>query len=51
VLSQPSDIANRVERVAEVLDRVLPDGNLMFMNHRIVRNIEKELENVMKTAS
>ena len=51
VLSQPSEIANRVERVAEVLDRGLPDGNLLFMNHRVVRQIEKELESAMKTSS
>ena len=51
VLSQPSEIMNRVERVAEVLERVLPDGNLLFMNHRAVRQIEKELETVMKTSS
>lgn len=51
VLSQPSEFASRVERVAEVLERVLPDGNLLFMNHRVVRQIEKELETAMKSSS
>lgn len=51
VLSRPSEIAGRVERVAEVLERVLPDGNLLFMNHRVVKQIEKELETDMKTSS
>ncbi|KAK7498388.1 hypothetical protein BaRGS_00010342 [Batillaria attramentaria] len=50
VLSQPSEVATRVDRVAEVLERVLPDGNLLFMNHRVVRHIEKELDTAMKTA-
>lgn len=51
VLNHPTEIAHKVERVAEVLDRILPDGNLLFMNHRVVRQIEKELETVMKTSS
>lgn len=51
VLTQPAEVAARADRVAEVLDRVLPDGNLLFMNHRVVRHIEKELDTAMKTSS
>ncbi|XP_076449205.1 AP-5 complex subunit sigma-1-like [Babylonia areolata] len=51
VLNHPSEIVNRLERVSEVLERVLPDGNLLFMNHRVVRQIEKELETVMKASA
>ncbi|KAL8606258.1 hypothetical protein ACOMHN_039794 [Nucella lapillus] len=50
VLNQPSDIVNRIERISEVMERVLPDGNLLFMNNRVVRQMEKDLETVMKTA-
>lgn len=51
VLSQPAEVAGRIERVAEVLERVLPDGNLLFMNHRVIRMIEKELDSAMKALS
>ncbi|PVD31083.1 hypothetical protein C0Q70_10360 [Pomacea canaliculata] len=51
VLNQPMEVASRVERVNEVLKRILRNGNLLFLNHRAVRQIEKELDSSMKTLS
>ena len=48
VLTQPSEVVNRLDRVAEVTERIIPDGSLLFLNHRFVRQIEKDLESAMK---
>lgn len=49
VLTQPTDIVLRPDRIATVLQQILPAGRLLPMNHRMVRGLEKSLEIKMKT--
>lgn len=49
VLNQPAEASLKAERVSLILNRFLPDGTLVFMNHRAVRGLERELEILMKT--
>lgn len=44
VFHQPADVTNRVDRVALVLNQFLPGGQLLVMNHRLLRQFEKELD-------
>ena len=48
VLNQPSEARLKSDKIALILSRFLPNGNLLFMNHRVVRQLEKEVENLMK---
>ena len=49
VINQPAEAALKADKVCVVLNTLLPDGALLFMNHRVVRGLEKELEVLMKT--
>lgn len=49
VLNQPAEAALKADRVCLILHKILPDGALIFMNHRVVRAIERELEILMKS--
>ena len=49
VFVQLNDILLKPDRISLVLDQFLPAGCLLFMNHRVVRQFEKELEMKMKT--
>lgn len=49
VLNQPAEASLKADRVCLILNRFLPDGVLVFMNHRAVRGVERELEILMKT--
>ena len=44
VFYQPTDIPSKVDRVALVVDQFLPGGQLLVMNHRLLRQFEKELD-------
>ncbi|OWF34563.1 AP-5 complex subunit sigma-1-like [Mizuhopecten yessoensis] len=48
LLHQPIEVANKPDKVAIVLNRFLPGGQLLFMNHRMVRQLEKEMDTLMK---
>lgn len=48
VLNQPAEAALKADRVCLIISKVLPDGALIFMNSRLIRIIEKELEIMMK---
>jgi len=48
LMNQPMEVLNKPERIALLLNKFLPDGNLILMNHRVVRQLEKELETLMK---
>ncbi|KAK6174144.1 hypothetical protein SNE40_017475 [Patella caerulea] len=48
VLTQPSETGLRSERVGVVLNTFLPSGNLLFLNHRLIRQLEKEVDNQIK---
>jgi hypothetical protein len=49
VLNQPAEAALKADRVCLILHKLLPDGALVFMNHRVIRAIERELEILMKS--
>ncbi|KAK3585482.1 hypothetical protein CHS0354_003330 [Potamilus streckersoni] len=48
ILSQPAETFLKVDKVCLVLSRFLPEGSLLFMNHRVIRGLEKELETLIK---
>ncbi len=49
VLSEPQNVLMKPDRVALIQNQFLPDGKLLFMNHRVIRQYEKELELKMKS--
>lgn len=48
---QPNDILNKPDRVGTLLSKFVPDGNLLFMNHRTIRQFEREAEAHLKAAA
>ena len=51
VFHQPADVPGKVDRVALVLNQFLPGGQLLVMNHRLLRQFEKELDVKIKQFS
>ena len=49
ILNQPTESLRKGDRVELVLGKFLPRGQLLFLNSRVVRQYEKELDSVMKT--
>ncbi|XP_020628535.1 AP-5 complex subunit sigma-1-like [Orbicella faveolata] len=47
VILQPSEAILKVDKVAAIVHQLLPNGQLLFMNNRYLRQVEKELEQVM----
>ena len=50
VLNQPAEVGVRSDRIVLILNKFLPRGNLLLMNHRVIRHLEKELDTFMKNA-
>ncbi|XP_041369111.1 AP-5 complex subunit sigma-1-like [Gigantopelta aegis] len=48
VLNQPAETGIRSDRILLVLNKFLPSGSLLVMNHRVIRHLEKELDSFMK---
>ncbi|MES9884788.1 MAG: hypothetical protein ABW185_28410 [Sedimenticola sp.] len=48
VLNQPAEVSLKADRVSLIISKLLPDGALIFMNHRVVRGLEMELDILMK---
>jgi AP-5 complex subunit sigma-1 len=48
VMNQPTEVCLKADRVGLILSRFLPDGNLIFMNNRVIRQLEKEVDILMK---
>ena len=48
VALQPNDLTSKIERVHFVIHKFIPGGKLLFMNHRAVRQIEREAESMLK---
>ena len=46
--SQPTEVLNKMDRVTAVVEQFLPGGQLCLMNHRVVRQLEKELDVKLK---
>ena len=46
--NQPTEILSKVDRVTAVVEQFLPGGQLCIMNHRVVRQLEKELDVKLK---
>lgn len=49
ILGEPNNALTRSDRVALIENQFLPNGKLLFMNHRVIRQFEKELETKMKS--
>ena len=49
ILGEPNNALTRPDRVALIENQFLPNGKLLFMNHRLIRQFEKELEVKMKS--
>ena len=49
VFNHPTEVVAKPDRVALVIDQYLPNGTLLFLTHRGIRQFEKELERKMKT--
>ncbi|KAJ7383682.1 AP-5 complex subunit sigma-1 [Desmophyllum pertusum] len=47
VILQPSEAILKVDKVATIIHQFLPNGQLLFMNNRYLRQVEKELEQVI----
>ena len=48
LLNTPTEARMKSDRIALILSRFLPCGTLIFMNHRVVRQLEKEVDTLMK---
>ena len=46
--SKPQELVHRLDKVTVILEQFLPMGQLNIMNHRVVRQLVKELEAKMK---
>ena len=52
VFGKPSEVGKKVDRINLILDALMPNGQLLIMNHRIYRQCEKQIESQMsKTIS
>ena len=49
LLQNPTEVLNKPERLEIILNRFLPEGNLVCMNHRVVRQLEKEVDVKIKS--
>ena len=49
ILGEPNNVLTKSDRVALIENQFLPNGKLLFMNHRVIRQFEKELETKMKS--
>ena len=49
ILGEPNNALTRPDRVALIENQFLPNGKLLFMNHRVIRQFEKELETKVKS--
>lgn len=47
ILLQPSEAILKADKVTAVTHQLLPEGQLLFMNNRFLRQVEKELEQVV----
>lgn len=48
IMNQPTEGSLKSDKVALILNIFLPAGNLNFMNHRVVRQLEKEIDMQVK---
>ncbi|BFY97255.1 hypothetical protein BsWGS_00295 [Bradybaena similaris] len=45
---QPSEIVNRPEKVDILLNKFVPHGHTLFMNHTFIRQLERECDSLFK---
>ena len=50
ILTQPSDASHKPEKMLLVTNTYLPYGKIIIANHRLLRQMEKELEAKIKSA-
>ncbi|XP_033126486.1 AP-5 complex subunit sigma-1-like [Anneissia japonica] len=46
-LDQPHETLLKADKMAAIVHHILPQGRLLFMNHTVTRQLEKELENMI----
>ncbi|XP_077992682.1 AP-5 complex subunit sigma-1-like [Glandiceps talaboti] len=44
VISRPTEAMTKADKVTTVIHQFLPNGQILFMNHRVIRQFEKEME-------
>ncbi|XP_068706485.1 AP-5 complex subunit sigma-1-like isoform X1 [Montipora foliosa] len=49
IILQPSEAILKADKVTAIIHHFLPEGQLLFMNNRFLRQVEKDLEQVMNT--
>ncbi|XP_038070705.1 AP-5 complex subunit sigma-1-like [Patiria miniata] len=47
-VSQPVEVQLKGERVAIIVHQFLPSGRLVFMNYTVIRQLEKDMENMLR---
>jgi AP-5 complex subunit sigma-1 len=48
VFLRPNEISNKIEIIDHIIEQFVPAGTLLFMNHRVIRQFEKELDSKLK---
>ncbi|XP_022086649.1 AP-5 complex subunit sigma-1-like [Acanthaster planci] len=46
--TQPAELLTRGDRVAIIVHQFLPSGRLVFMNYAVIRQLEKDMENLLR---
>ncbi len=46
-LSLSIQVLLKAERISTILQIVLPNGQLNFMNHKVIRQIEKQVDSIL----
>ncbi|XP_002734372.1 AP-5 complex subunit sigma-1-like [Saccoglossus kowalevskii] len=47
VISQPTEAMTKADKVTTILHQFLPNGQILFMNHRLLKQLEKGMELLM----
>ncbi|GAB1607866.1 uncharacterized protein LOC106867753 [Argonauta hians] len=48
VFSQPSEILNKADCILQIVHQLIPDGLLLFRGHKVMKQLEKELDSCMR---
>ncbi|XP_033633229.1 AP-5 complex subunit sigma-1-like [Asterias rubens] len=48
VLTQPAELLTKGDRVAVIVHQFLPSGRLLFMNHAVTKQIERDMDNLLR---
>lgn len=48
-MTKPKDIVSKPDVVMNIIDCLLPEGQLRFMNHKVVKDLERNLEQMVSS--